>query len=318
MKTSRRPALDASKKFRPKPEKLKCRRSETAHARDVLEDHRAQVAEEAVGLRLEVRDRDVEAPVSVQVSRVHAHPAERAARRVDAGAGVERHVLELHPAEVMEDEVHRRVVGDVDVRPAVAVEVGHDDSQPLAEGRPDAGGGRDVRERPVAVVAIEEVSDRGVEARMTVVAPPRDGVAAEVVLLDGVVEVPRDEEIQEPVPVEVRERGGGGPAGAGDARLRRHVGEGPVAVVAVEDVASEVRDEEVREAVVVVVGRHGPHPVGRVLQAGLRGHVGEGPVAVVAVEAVLRARAAVGRERAGLHDVEVHPAVVVVVEPRQT
>ena len=150
---------------------------------------------------------------------------------------------------------------------------------------------------------------------MAVVPPSRGRVSAEVVLLDGIIEVPRDEEVEEPVAVEVGKCRRGRPTRPRDARLIGHVGEGPVAVVVIENVTVEVRDVEIDIPVIVVVGRDGSHPVRCVFQSSLLGHVGERAVAVVAVEAILSAGAAVGWKRARLDDVEVHPAIVVVIEP---
>src|SRR5262249_29365728 len=92
------------------------------------------------------------------------------------------------------------------------------------------------------------------------------------------------------------------------------------AVVVVQDVGPVVGHVDVGEAVVVVVRGDHAHPVRVVLEFRLARPVGQSPVAVVAEEAALRPGAARRRwrKRARLDDVEVHPAVVVVVEPRKT
>ena len=52
----------------------------------------------------------------------------------------------------------RRIVGDVDVRPTVVVEVGYQHAEPISSiGLPDARFLRNVGERPVAVVVIERI-----------------------------------------------------------------------------------------------------------------------------------------------------------------
>src|SRR5207245_2517396 len=109
-------------------------------------------------------------------------------------------------------------------------------------------------------------------------------------------------------------------AGRGDARLPGNVGKGAVAVVVVETVLAEVRDVEVQEAVVVEVAGAGPLPVAEVPHAGAVRHVGEMAAAVVVVENAAVGAAAEARaagERAGLDDVQVGRAVVVVVEEAQ-
>jgi hypothetical protein len=68
-------------------------------------------------------------------------------------------------------------------------------------------------------------------------------------------------------------------------------------------------------AVAVVVGRGGAHAEAAAGHAGPPGHVGEGAVPVVAVEGVAeRARRREEVRRAAVDEVDVEPAVAVVVE----
>src|SRR5262249_47592383 len=143
----------------PEPGERERGRAESGRSREVLEDAAADVAVVAVRLRLEVRDDEVRETVAVEVTGVDAHTPEGPPEDAEARAREERDVLEPHPAEVVEDEVHRGVVRDVDVRPSVAVEIRDDHAEPLAERAGDPGGLRHVRERAVAVVAVEEARD---------------------------------------------------------------------------------------------------------------------------------------------------------------
>ena len=187
--------------------------------------------------------------------------------------------------------------------------------------RGDAGLPADVGERAVAVV-VKELHGSGRQAARPAVHRHALPVAVRVLaglrqLLERRVQVVRDEQIEAAVAVVVDPGAAGAVAHVvlQQARLRGHVGERAVAVVAIEHVLAVVGDEEIVEAVVVVVAdghRRGP---ARSRQPGLLGHVGEGAVAVVLVEAIGRARRRAFEARAAQHE-DVEPAVVVVVEER--
>ena len=112
----------------------------------------------------------------------------------------ERAVVPVDP-----ELVRRRVVGDVEVRPAVAVVVAGRDAEPGAVGFGDARALRDVDEAAVAVVAEQPVGDRPVRARPAVVARA-DRIGALLVGGDREVDVVGDEEIEIAVAVVVDER----------------------------------------------------------------------------------------------------------------
>ncbi len=175
----------------------------------------------------------------------------------------------------------------------------------------------DVGERAVAIVAIQHADGAVVHDGRTVVPHARRRVAAEEILVARVVGVLPDEEVEVAVAVVVAPGGARPPGRVPDAGLRRVVREGAVAVVVVQDVAPVAGHEQVHESIVVVVRRDGAHAVARVAEAGLLGDVRERAVAIVAEETAARPLGLRRRQRARLHDVEVHPAVVVVVEPGQ-
>ena len=173
------------------------------------------------------------------------------------------------------EQARSAVARDVDVRPAVVVEIGRRRAHPVGSGRPPVGADEDHRGRstrlrnprrfrhvgegPVAAVAIEAIGAAGIAER-----PARDGdvVVAAVGRLTGPrrllrieVHVTGDEQIQQPVTVVVDEAAARAPHARrpGHAGLLGHVGEGAVAVVAVEDVPSPAGHEQIVEAVVVEV-----------------------------------------------------------------
>ena len=140
------------------------------------------------------------------------------------------------------------------------------------------------------------------------------------------VGVARDEEVEPPVAVHVRDGRPGVPAEGAETGLPGALGERPVALVPeerVEGVALGVvaggRDVEIRRAVPVEIGRDTAAAAHRELRPRLHGHVLEA-AAEVPEEAARRqpaARLEAGDVRLGVRvdDVEVEPAVPVVVEP---
>src|SRR6185312_4665024 len=98
------------------------------------------------------------------------------------------------------------------------------------------------------------------------------------------------------------------------ASLGGHVGEGAVAVVVIEDAVGVLGDVEVGEAVAVVVTDSNAHAVGVAWNAGLGGDIGKGSIAVVAIEGIAQRNGGlVEVAGAAIDEVDVHPAVVVVV-----
>ena len=99
-----------------------------------------------------------------------------------------------------------RVVGDVEIEPAIAVVIADRHAQPVAVGSGDAGRLGDVHEAAAPVVAVQPVGHRAIRARAAVVARA-DRVVADLVVGDREVEVVGDEEIEIAVAVVV-EKGG--------------------------------------------------------------------------------------------------------------
>ncbi len=130
------------------------------------------------------------------------------------------------------------------------------------------------------------------------------------------VDVAGDEEVEAAIAVVVAPGGAGGPGADGDAGLFGDVGEGAVVVVAIEAVLAEVGDEEIGPAVVVEVADDGAKAPAIVGDAGLGGDVGKGAVVIVMEERGVRGGclAGFGFEGGAVDEVDVEPAVVVVVE----
>ena len=140
------------------------------------------------------------------------------------------------------------------------------------------------------------------------------------VLLVGEVEVVGDVEIEIAVGIHVQEAGPGADLVASrDAGRVCHVGERPVAVVAIENVGAEIVHVEVRKAVVVVVAHCHPQAVCRLAQPRVQGDIGEVPAAIAAIQRMARlrrGRAIAEGNAAEKKNVEI--PVGVVVERSQT
>ena len=154
------------------------------------------------------------------------------------------------------------VIGDVDVRPAVAVQVGGDDAQSCPVRTGNARLYRDVFEGAVTTVAVEDTGDGLVCRGCTVVACARARIAL-LIILDTVIDVVGDIEIEKAVAIIIEECCACPPLAAPcDARSCRHIGEGSIAVVMKELIGcAEMGDEYVDASVVVEVADRHTHAV---------------------------------------------------------
>ena len=85
----------------------------------------------------------------------------------------------------------------------------------------------------------------------------------------------------------------------------------------VENAAAELGDVQIREAVAVIVANRDSHAIAAAGHAGFFSHVGERAVAIVAIERVAqRLRRSVKIALAAVDEINVHPAVVIVIKER--
>ena len=229
-------------------------------------------------------------PSRVDVAGGGAHPRLRHAVLAERRAARDGDVAERAVLVVAVLNGRRRVRRDVQIDPAVLVEVGrhHRHRKPVAHAR-DAGRLGHIGEASIAQVAIQQV---GVGRQTLGAAVDRDALPQTVHALarlggrreiEG--QVVRHEEIEVAVAVVVEKRAAGTPprpghrqAGGGAAIV-----EPAVAAIAVQPVGAEGRDVDVDGAVVVVVAgadRRGPRrpPESRALR-----DVGERAVAAIAI-----------------------------------
>ena len=150
-------------------------------------------------------------------------PGEGLAVLVEADTRGQCHIGECSVVIVAIQEALHGIVGDVDVRPPVAIEIGERHAERLALGVGDPGFPGHVGERAVAVVVIQQVSDAREIVGMAVGAAAGLVLAAEAVLVEAPLQITRHEQVEPAVIVEVEEPGAGAPSAGRDAGPRGDV-----------------------------------------------------------------------------------------------
>ncbi len=278
----------------------------------------AVVVVEGVVLLGEVRHVDAQPADVVVVAQGHPHASLLPAVLAHRHPHWEGDLLEGAVLLVLVEEVRAGVVGHVEVRPAVAVEVepGHAQAEVLARVA-DASLLSDLGEVPVPVVPEQEVRFAGEASRAALhvdAAILASLALAELrELVEVEVHVAADEEVEVPVPIVVGKATTRRPASARNARLLRDVGEGAVVVVAIQRIAAEAGDVDVLPAVSVHVRRAHAHRPARVGEPGPVGHVLEPPVAQVPIKGAARGLRVLGRlHRGGIGQVDVEEPVALM------
>jgi hypothetical protein len=181
----------------------------------------------------------------------------------------------------------------------------------------DSGLFTDVSEGPVAIIVEEPTRTRLEDSRNAIVADPVFVDAAPGVLVE--LGKLADEEVQAAVAVVVEPDSAGVPSRSGYARFLRDISECAIAVVVVQDASSNLGDIQIRETVTVVITDCYPHAITAAGDAGFFRDVGECTVAVVPIERVAqRPRRIVKLRLTAVDEVNVHPAIVVVIEKSTT
>ena len=264
---------------------------------------------------------EIEVAVEIVVGGGDSHAGLRLAVGAQGATGFERDVDELAIFLVLVEGAGGGVVGNVDVGPAVVVEIGGEHAKTIgaicAENPRDP---RDVGEGSVAVVVIQDVF-AAIQSRW---AARYDHALVETRtrLWHGRgcqvhVDVVRDKQIEAAVAVIVHKRAARVPALAvgGDTGLRADVGEGAISVVVIEHVLAE---QIVVAVVVVVADANTLSPTG-VADACSQRHIGESAVAIILEQAGDRfVSGGKSFEVRAVHQKNVEPAVVVVVVERDS
>ncbi len=253
-------------------------------------------------------------------SRLQAGLIERKSRRITV---IFKRAVALVDVEI----VGCGVVGHKQVQLAIVIDVGEHRAQPVIAGLVGHSGLHAyVGEGAVAVVVEEMIAFAGQAA----------GTAANLFAAEGaervgriagtgggqmlrvVMEVPGDKQIEAAVAIVIAPGGAGVPGrgiGQSHAGFLCNVGKCAVVIVVVEAVAAPVGHEDVGPAVIVVIGNGHAKAPAVVGDAGLLRNVGEGSIVIVVEEGGVRRRLFTGERVEGgpVHDVDVHPTIVVVV-----
>ena len=100
----------------------------------------SQILIKRIRVACKVRDENIEEPVAVVVANGDAHAGLSASRLVQSGSGEHAHFGERSIVIVVEQQIGIAVVGDVNVRPAIVIEVAEHDTETVIVGILDAGG----------------------------------------------------------------------------------------------------------------------------------------------------------------------------------
>src|SRR5678816_4867008 len=102
-----------------------------------------------------VRDHQVEVAIGIEVLAGDPHPGDRDASAVVGATAIVGHVLEATVAHVVPEERRRGIVGNVEIDPAIAVEIRSRDAQAVAARRADAGALSHILKSAIAAVVVE-------------------------------------------------------------------------------------------------------------------------------------------------------------------
>src|SRR5438874_5709264 len=207
------------------------------------------------------------------------------------------------------------IVGHPQIHPAVVINVCRHDAPCLAHGLPDVRQVSDFREGPVAIV-VKEPARRGiVNTRNAVIAVARLGVAAELVFGFVKVDEAAHKKVESAIIIIVKPDGAGSPTRGSDTSLRGDIGKRTVAIVAIENATAILCQVKDGEAVAARIPNCHTHPVSARCNARLPRNVCECAVPVVVIESVAKRRLRVIEvATTAVDQVDVHPAVVVVIE----
>src|SRR4051812_41650916 len=202
---------------------------------------------------------DIEVPVHVIVGSRYAHARLGLTVGTQRASGFNGDVLKFPILLVLVQGACGGIIGNIDVRPSIVVEVAREYTQAVgAVCAENASRFRDIAERAVAIVVVENVLASQQSRR-----PTRDHHA---LVQTGTrlrnrrggqihIDVVGNEQIEFAVAIVVNESAAGVPALAiaRDSGLLAYIGERPVTVIVIKNVLPEVGDKQIIPPVVVVI-----------------------------------------------------------------
>jgi len=291
---------------------------------DIIEIGLSVVVVENARVVGEMGFEEVQVAVEVIITDADAHASLLVAIVAEGHATENAFFAERAVVIVHEQQAGSGIASDVDIRPAILVEIGGDHGHAVALGKSgDAGLLADVSEAAITIVAIQGMMTGGKAARATL-----DRHAAEIAIgagarnggvFEGEADVIGDEQVKMAIAIVIDKSATGAPARlvVEQAGVFGDIGEGAVTIVAEQDVLAEIGAENVVEAVIIIIADADPvGPADRV-ETSFFGDVGESAVAIVFVKAI----GGLGRRavNAGAtKQEEIHPAIIVVVDEGTT
>ena len=164
---------------------------------------------------------------------------------------------------------------------------------------------------------MEQVTGRRVkDSRDAVVGPTQFVVTAENVPAQSIVHETAKEQVEAAVIIVVKPDGTGSPTVGGDARFGAHVGKGAIVVIMVKNGGMVIGGyQQVGPAIIVIVANGSPHREHIGGDSRFFRDIGKRAVSIVPVKsAAQRFRWLIKVTRTVVDQVNVHPAIIVVVE----
>ena len=255
--------------------------------------------------------------IAVRVARRDSHAGLLIAFIVIGDTRALRCVLECAVAPVEEQGIRMQVVSHVQVDRSVGVQVRGNDALGAPRSISHSNRLRYVRERAVALVAIQNIPLRPHRVRAAEDPDAARSIAAKRVCVPCPFCIIADIQIKQPVVIVVQHAGAGGPAGIVDARRADRL-ECSVALVAIQHVGSVASDVDIGESVGIKVAHGDSGAITGVVQPALCAAVRETPIALIAIQAVRRFPPLwIDRKGRAGGEVQVDASVQIIIEGRQ-
>src|SRR6266851_833243 len=144
-------------------------------------------------------------------------------------------------------------------------------------------------------------------------------IAAQLVLRFIKVHKSANEQVELSIVVIVEPDGAGGPAVHCNPGFLRNIGKCAVTIVVIKDASAVLAEEQVWITVAVVVAGCGAHSVAAARDTRLFRDICKGSVSIVSIESVAKRRVGfVEITPAAVDQIDVHPAVIVIIQERAT
>src|SRR5215469_7699273 len=232
---------------------------------------------------------NVETASVVIVSGRNAHTRLWLSIRTESHSCQNGNIFKFSVFAVLIESAGGRVIGDINVRPAIVIEVGHQYSQAVGpRGCSDAAGFRDISEGAVAVVVIKDVAatfqTRRPASYHDALVEARSGFRHRS-CFQIQINVVGDEKVQMTITIIVDEGASSIPAGAFPAYTGfiGNVSKSSVAIIVIKSILAVVGNENVFVAVIIVVADADPLSPSRSCQAGVTSHIRKGAISIVLI-----------------------------------